>query len=238
MDIRISPTKQRTAEVFSDYLIGLMKTVDQLHIALSGGSTPKVVFEELVKRGLSADIWANVHFYWGDERLVPPSDADSNYKMTVDYLLSKIEIPKTNIHRIHGENNPEKEALRYSEVLKDSMPLHNGVPRFDLIILGMGSDGHTASIFPHEIKLWDASSYCAVATHPDSGQKRISITGNIINNAARIAFLITGDNKAPKLAEILDARGNYDTYPASLVEPTNGTLTWFLDEAAASELEA
>ena len=236
MDIRISPTKQKTAEVFSDFLIELMTSGEQLHIALSGGSTPKIVFEELVKRNISADNWANLHLYWGDERLVPPSDADSNYKMTVDYLLSKIEIPETNVHRIQGENNAKEEALRYSEILKNTVPLRNGLPRFDLVILGMGSDGHTASIFPHEMKLWEASSYCVVATHPDSGQKRISITGDVINNAARVAFLITGEDKAPKLAEILEERGNHNTYPASLVKPNHGTLSWFLDEASAAEL--
>src|SRR5690606_20512735 len=123
--------------------------------------------------------WTRVHLYWGDERCVPPNDNESNYKMTVDHLLSKIDVPEENVHRIYGENIPKEEAIRYSEVLKSRLPQFEGVPQFDLIILGMGDDGHTASIFPYNIHLWDSGNVCEVAVHPDSGQKRITITGKI-----------------------------------------------------------
>jgi 6-phosphogluconolactonase len=234
MNLKISKTKQKTAENFTDWLIGSIGSKDTLYVALSGGSTPKIVFDELAARDLPKSEWEKVHLYWGDERCVPPDDADSNYKMTVEHLLSKIEIPEKNIHRIKGEEEPREEAVRYSEVLERELPRVNGLPQFDLVILGMGDDGHTASIFPHEIGLWDADPLCEVAKHPESGQKRITITGKVINNAATVAFLVTGEDKAEKVGEIIDGRAGFKDYPANLVEPSSGNLFWFVDEAAAA----
>ncbi len=234
MQLTISSTKQQTAEDFTDWLVQLIGSKDSLHIALSGGSTPKIVFDELASRHLSKNEWRKVHLYWGDERCVPPGNAESNYKMTVEHLLSKIDIPEENIHRIRGENDPRQEAKRYSEVLKEKLPMIDSLPRFDLIILGMGDDGHTASIFPYEIGLWNADQLCEVAEHPETGQKRITITGRIINHAASVAFLVTGEGKAEKVGKIVDGRGGFKSYPAHLVNPISGNLTWFLDEAAAS----
>lgn len=236
MKLKISKTKQLTAEDFTDWLVGLIGSGESLHVALSGGSTPKIVFDELASRNLSKNEWQKVHLYWGDERCVPPEDSESNYKMTVEHLLSKIEIPEENIHRVLGENDPRQEAERYTEVLKDKLPMNDGLPRFDLIILGMGDDGHTASIFPHEIGLWNADQLCEVAEHPETGQKRITITGKIINHAATVAFLVTGESKAEKVGEIIDERGRYKSYPANLVHPLNGNLFWFLDEEAATRI--
>jgi 6-phosphogluconolactonase len=157
--------------------------------------------------------------------------------MTKAHLLSKIEMPAENIFRIKGENDPETEAKRYSEVLKKQLPIVDGLPQFDLVILGMGDDGHTASIFPYEIVLWDAEAYCAVATHPESGQKRVGLTGGIINNAKTVAFLVTGADKAEKVEEIIGQRSGYKKYPASKVSPKSGELLWFLDRKAAAGLE-
>ncbi len=236
MQLKISSTKQQTAEDFTDWLLQLIGSQDSLHIALSGGSTPKIVFDELASRHLSKNDWQKVHLYWGDERCVSPDDPESNYKMTVEYLLSKIEIPEENIHRIKGENDPRQEAERYTQVLKEKLPIIDGLPQFDLIILGMGDDGHTASIFPYEIGLWNADQLCEVAEHPITAQKRITITGRIINHADNVAFLVTGESKAEKVGEIVDERGDFKLYPANLVHPLNGNLFWFLDEAAASEI--
>jgi 6-phosphogluconolactonase len=180
--------------------------------------------------------WSQVHFYWGDERCVPPTDAESNYGMTAELLLSKIEIPGENIHRIQGENDPEQEARRYGELLVKELQTYNGVPQFDLVILGMGDDGHTASIFPYQMHLWESAKNCEVAKHPGSGQKRITITGSVINTASVVAFLVTGAGKAPKVREIIQKEGDYKAYPASLVEPESGELYWFLDKDAAKEL--
>src|SRR5690606_25240290 len=176
MHINILPTKTEVAKNFSDYLEELIKENKTTHIALSGGSTPKVVFDYMAAHYKEVD-WSTVHLYWGDERCVPPTESESNYKMTVDHLLSKIDIPKDNIHRVRGEDLPELEAGRYGKVLEEELPIMNKVPQFDLVILGMGDDGHTASIFPDEIGLWDSANNCEVAIHPDSGQRRITITG-------------------------------------------------------------
>lgn len=234
MELKISSTKEKTAENFTDWLIELIRAKQTLHVALSGGSTPKIVFDELAARGISKDDWKKVHLYWGDERCVPPDDTESNYKMTVEHLVSKIEIPDKNIHRIKGEAAPDHEAVRYAEVLKQELPRVDGLPRFDLIVLGMGDDGHTASIFPQEIGLWDAKRLCEVAEHPETGQQRITITGKIINNAAMVTFLVTGAGKAEKVGEIIDQRDGFKNYPANLVAPSSGNLFWFLDEAAAA----
>lgn len=234
MELKISNTKQSTAENFTDWLIDLIRSNDSLHIALSGGSTPKIVFDELAARQLPKGEWHKVHLYWGDERCVPPDDPDSNYKMTVEHLLSKIEIPDENIHRIKGENEPRKEAERYGGVLKNELPVVDGIPKFGLVILGMGDDGHTASIFPHEIDLWKSNKVCEVAEHPETGQERITITGKVINQAGTVAFLVTGKGKAEKVGEIIDKRGGFKSYPADLVDPKSGNLIWFLDKAAAA----
>lgn len=233
MKLKISKTKQEVALNFSRYLAILIANRKTVHIALSGGSTPKIVFDELTENFQKDIDWTNVHLYWGDERCVEPTDEQSNYRMTLEHLISKIEIPKENIHRIKGENDGEYEAKRYAELLDERLPNAENIPQFDLVILGMGDDGHTASIFPHEIGLWHSEKYCEVAIHPESGQKRVSITGQIINNSDTVIFLVTGESKAEKYSEIKNQTGNYTKYPASLVNPSSGRLLWFLDEAAA-----
>jgi len=236
MKIKTYRTKHEVALNFSRYLAILIAEHETTHIALSGGSTPKVVFDELATNFQSDIDWQGVQLYWGDERCVAPTDDDSNYKMTLEHLISKIDIPKENIHRIKGENEPEYEAHRYGEKLSEKLPKANGLPQFDLVILGMGDDGHTASIFPHEIALWDSKHYCEVATHPESGQKRVSLTGKIINNSKVVAFLVTGEGKADKVQEILEKRNGYEKYPASLVRPKSDKVIWFLDAAAAGKI--
>ena len=236
MELRIYKTKEEVALNFSDYFHKFVSERSIAHIALSGGSTPKIVFEELAAHYKDRISWKNVHLYWGDERCVPADDAESNYKMTRDFLLSKIDIPENNIHRIKGEHEPESEARAYGLLLEENLPAANGTPQFDLVILGMGDDGHAASIFPHQIDLWYAPDHCVVAQHPETGQQRVSITGSIINQATDVAFLVTGGGKASKVEEIISQTGNYTEYPASLVAPASGNLIWFLDEAAASKM--
>jgi 6-phosphogluconolactonase len=236
MKIKTFETKEEVAIQFSRYLTILIASKEEVHIALSGGSTPKIVFDELAANFQKDINWQGVHLYWGDERCVDPSDDDSNYKMTVEHLISKIKIPEENIHRIKGENEPPYEAKRYAELLNKNLPKSNDIPSFDLVILGMGDDGHTASIFPHEIELWYSEKYCEVAIHPDSGQNRVSITGQLINNAVTVAFLVTGESKAEKVDEILNKKGDYKKYPASLVDPKPGKLLWFLDDPAADKI--
>jgi len=218
------------------YLIDLVaKKKSPVFIALSGGSTPKVLFTMLANEQFKDQLdWSMVHVFWGDERCVPLDHTDSNYKMTFDALLSKIVIPEENIHRILGENDPSEEAIRYSKEIIRLLPQKNDLPVFDLIMLGMGDDGHTLSIFPHEMELLESDKVCEVATHPTSGQKRITLTGTMANNASTIAFLVTGINKAEKIQEITQQKRDWNKYPASYINPSSGTLIWFLDEAASS----
>lgn len=202
-------------------------------IALSGGSTPQIWFDLLAAEYQQRLPWSELRFYWGDERCVPPEDSQSNYRMTRIHLLDKVPVQPANIFRIRGENPPSEEARRYSKLLDDTLEKNNGVPRFDLVVLGMGDDGHTASIFPHQIDLWGSESYCEVAEHPQSGQKRISLTGQIINNAKQVVFLVTGANKTGPLEQIINGTAGSEKLPASLVAPVSGRLLWMVDEAAA-----
>lgn len=236
MQLHIYPSKEELAQNFAAHLAHLISQKEEVHVALSGGSTPKVVFQALAKQYASAIDWHRVHIYWGDERAVPPADAESNYKMAADNLLGSVALPESQIHRIRGEEPPEKEAIRYSSVLRENLPMVNGTPQFDLVILGMGDDGHTASIFPDNIRLWYARENCVVATHPETGQQRITITGKLINNAREVAFLVTGEGKSEKVREVIRQMDGYTAYPAALVAPNPGTLSWFLDMDAAAGL--
>lgn len=220
-------------EVVSQFIIELARSKSQISICLSGGSTPKAIFDIWATHYSEVLPWMKLHFYWGDERCVPPSDEMSNYGMTKKHLFDKVIIPASNINRILGENDPEAEAARYANLIQTKAPI------FDLVILGLGDDGHTASIFPENIDDWDCPQDCLVASHPQTGMKRVSISGKVINRAAQVAFLVTGASKADKVKQIIEQRFKYsDLYPAALVNPKNGRLFWFLDEAAAKNVVA
>jgi 6-phosphogluconolactonase len=224
MDIKIYNDTKALATGFTEFLT-LLIGEDNVNICLSGGSTPKAIFDYWAEHCKNSIPWSKINLFWGDVRCVSPTNEMSNYGMTREHLLSKIDIPKENIHRIIGENSPEQEAKRYAELL----------PSLDLVLLGMGDDGHTASIFPNQIELWDSQEKCVVAKHPDSGMKRISITGQVINQAKYVAFLVTGKGKADKVREIVQNRKMVkDKYPAARVNPTSNNLYWFLDSGAAS----
>lgn len=212
---------------------------ESITVALSGGHTPKAFFEILAEPPYKEGIpWDKVIFFWGDERCVPPDNEESNYKMTNLALLSHIDIPEGNIHRVLGEDPPTNEALRYEKVIEENLRAGaNGFPQFDWIFLGMGDDGHTASLFPGAANLQEKEKICVVAEHPQTGQKRVSITFPVINNAKRVSFLVAGEAKQPVFKEILEKGAREQLpYPASMVEPEGGVLEWYLDKAAAPEL--
>lgn len=238
--IKSYPDNPAVASAFAKELVHLVselaKSKQQINIALSGGSTPKLLFEVLSKEYSETMDWERIHLFWGDERCVKPDSPESNFGEADRILLSQVDIPAENIHRVHGESEPADEATRYEQVIKQQVPSNeSGTPRFDIVLLGMGSDGHTASIFPHEIDLFHSENICEVATHPESGQKRITITGKVINAATNVCFLITGDSKAEVLAEILDEKPGFEQYPTSLVKP-NIPATFYIDESAASAM--
>ena len=211
---------------------------ESITVALSGGHTPKAFFEILAQPPYREGIpWENVIFFWGDERCVPPDNDESNYKMTNIALLSHIDIPAGNVHRVLGEDPPTNEALSYEKVIGENVSSGgNGFPRFDWIFLGMGEDGHTASLFPGAPTLQEREKICVVATHPETGQKRISVTLPVLDNAKRVSFLVAGDSKVPVLRDIMEKGDKPLPYPASMVSPTEGLLEWYLDRAAAPEL--
>ncbi|MFT4736251.1 MAG: 6-phosphogluconolactonase [Cyclobacteriaceae bacterium] len=223
--------------------LGMAKVIQQAanegnkHIALSGGSTPSILFDVLAADYAFDLKWSNAHLYWGDERCVPPFNAQSNYLAAKNKLIDHVAIPTQNIHRIRGENDPFQEARRYSQRVKTLVPEINGHPQFDLIILGLGTDGHTASIFPDQMDLLTADDICRVATHPESGQKRISLTGKVLNNAKSVIFLVSGASKADVVQNIIERKAEAASYPASHIQPITGKLTWLLDEAAAAKLK-
>lgn len=201
------------------------------HLALAGGSTPAALYDALA---LSTTNWARVHLWWSDERCVPPDNSQSNYGMVKKHLLDKIGIPSANIHRMRGELEASEACRACVHELERAFPLV--VPKFDLILLGLGEDGHTASIFPQNIALFDSEEFCVVAEHPESGQKRLSFTGKIINSARTVVFLIAGESKASRLLEVLRAEGADAHLPAARVQPAEGELLFFLDQEAASGL--
>lgn len=207
-----------------------------INIALSGGNTPKLLFEVLAENYKNEIDWQKVNFYWVDERCVPPNDFESNFGMTEKYLLSKIEIPVENVHRVLGENESANEAIRYSEVLKNNLKIKNDLPEFDLTLLGMGDDGHTASIFPDQMGILNSNEICAVAVHPVTGQKRITLTGRVINNSDSVYFLVTGKSKSEIIKIIFEKKNGYLKFPAAHIELTNGELNWYLDKEAFGEI--
>jgi 6-phosphogluconolactonase len=233
--IIISKNVEELAEKFSQFLYNeLVNANDFYTVALSGGSTPKAIFKYLAENYSGKIDWKKIKFFWGDERCVPPADSESNYKITLDNLFSRINISEENVFRIHGEANPDEESKRYANIISDQVRINNGIPCFDLVLLGLGEDGHTASIFPDRLELFSFDEYCAVAEHPVTKQKRVTITGRIINNASKIIFLVTGESKKEMVDKIINQKEGYEKLPASLVNPVEGELIWMVDEAASS----
>jgi 6-phosphogluconolactonase len=236
MEIHIADDAQQIARDFAVHLSTRINEQEKFTIALSGGSTPAVLFRLLADEYKDKIDWSKMHFFWGDERCVPPEDEQSNFKMANDLLLSKVPVRAAQIYRVRGEAEPAAEAGRYGAAIRSVVDIQNGLPAFDLIMLGMGSDGHTASIFPDQMELLQDTQICAVAVHPESKQQRVTFTGQLINNAREVAFLVTGDSKKDKIEAIVKQVNDYDAFPAAHIVPAKGTLHWYLDRAAAAGL--
>jgi 6-phosphogluconolactonase len=234
MKQHIQAHPEDVARFFADWTLKLIQPGKAFHWALSGGSTPRLLFALLAHEYAGRFPWPDIHFWWGDERCVPPDHADSNYRMTAELLLRQVPIPSQNIHRVRGENPPKEEAARYAREIAQFVPSYQKWPVFDLVMLGMGADGHTASIFPHEMNLLQSKRICEVATHPSSGQKRITLTGKVLNQASKKAFLVTGADKTAKVNEIFTGQEIARSYPASHVQGAE----WFLDQAAVGSRSA
>jgi 6-phosphogluconolactonase len=236
IEVKIYENPKKVVKALAKKLYKIIKETTQpkFNIALSGGKTPKLLFEVLVSKYSTEIPWQKIHLWWGDERCVPPDNKESNFKLASDKLISQVLIPEENIHRIKGENIPVEEANRYSQEIEAFLNMRSEWPVFDLIILGLGDDGHTASIFPDQTELLDFKLNCAVTEHPITGQKRITLTGKVLNNANRIFFLVTGKNKAMRISEIMNDDEAAKLLPAYYIEPQNGELIWYIDQDAAS----
>jgi 6-phosphogluconolactonase len=212
-------------------------------IALSGGSTPRLLYEVLADPSVSGDApWNDIQIFWGDERHVPPDHPESNYRMAREALLDRVTIPAANIHRIHAElPNPTTAAVAYADELVRSFGLDRidgdtTLPRFDLILLGLGEDGHTASLFPHSPALQERRALVAANLVPKLSTTRITLTIPVLNNAARVWFLVTGGSKAAILEQVLEGPVQPDEFPAQYISPIDGELLYQLDSTAAANL--
>ncbi len=207
-------------------------------IALSGGSTPRNLHTLLATTARSTLPWDQTFFFWGDERHVPPTDSESNYRMAEETLLSKIPVAPANVFRVPAENPDAAAAAEaYEQTLRKFFNVEPGdFPRFDLILLGLGPDGHTASLFPETAALAEKSRLVVANWVEKLKASRITFTLPLINAARSVAFLVSGADKAPILHEVLEGEGPGEKYPSKLVHPSDGKLIWFVDRAAASEL--
>lgn len=232
MQTKIFPTAQSAVEQIAKEFKAYSEQNRPVHISLSGGSTPKLLFKTLAQAPFNTEIqWQNLHFWWGDDRMVLPTDPESNYGEVQKLLFDHIQIPAENIHRIRGEENVELELARFSAELTACVPNL----AFDWIILGMGTDGHTASLFPHQTDFNDPA-VAVIAKHPETGQIRISKTATLIEKAKRITYLVTGSSKAEILKEIQTTLAENLPYPAAKIKAKNGVTEWVLDSDAAKYL--
>ncbi len=204
-------------------------------IGLSGGSTPRGLFEMLAQKPYAARLdWSKVHVFWGDERCVPPDDPDSNYGMAREALLKHVPLPDDNVHRVPGELPPAEAAAQYEQMLRRFFDEQK--PRFDLLLQGMGDDGHTASLFPHTKALRERKRWVIPNYVPRLDAWRITLTVTAINAARSVIFMVSGPGKAQALHDVLEGPHQPETLPSQFVAPPNGQVTWMVDEAAASLL--
>jgi 6-phosphogluconolactonase len=207
-------------------------------VALSGGSTPRSLYGLLAANAASSLPWDRMFFFFGDERHVPPDDPESNYRMANESLLSKVPVPTANVFRVPTENPDASAAAEaYEQTLRQFFAVKPGeFPRFDLILLGMGPDGHTASLFPETTALQEKSRLVVANCVEKLKTSRITFTLPLLNAARRVTFLVSGTQKAPALHEVLEGNAPGEKYPSKLVSPKDGKVIWLVDRAAASEL--
>ena len=212
-------------------------------VALSGGSTPRRTFELLAREPLASRVrWSQVHVVWGDERCVQPIDAESNYGMAREALLDHVPVPPENVHRMHGEDDPERAAASYEAELRTLLHSPSGAPssdsgkNIDLVLLGLGDNGHTASIFPGSAVVDERVRWVMADYVPDVSMWRLTMTAPLLNASAKILFLVSGAAKATVLERVLEGPSEPHVLPAQIIEPTYGRIQWMVDRAAAAQL--
>src|SRR5215213_2143851 len=226
--VEVFENSEELARAAAEYFVAQCQET----VALSGGSTPKLMFQILAEQFRDEVAWSNIHFFWSDERHVPPDDRESNYRMAHEALLSHVPVSANNVHRIPGENpDAAAAASEYEQTIIDVTK--QALPRLDLIFLGLGTDGHTASIFPGSEVLHETKRLVAAPYVEKLKSYRITMTLPLLNNGASVVFLVSGAEKAEVVKAVLQGG---DKYPAQLVKPTHGELVWMVNKDAASKL--
>lgn len=231
MEFKVFDDPAEVARATAEYFVQLKPK----SVALSGGSTPRVLYELLADPNepfRERIAWDETHFFFSDERHVPPDHPDSNYRMVNEALFSRVPLPTQNIHRIPAENpNAEEAAKEYEIDLRRFFA--EGIPAFDLLFLGLGEDGHTASIFPGSEVLHEAKRWVVAPWVEKFNSYRITMTLPVLNNGKSVVFLVTGASKAEILRKVIKTKIKPDLYPVQAISPTNGAVSWLVDEAAA-----
>ncbi|HZQ25371.1 MAG TPA: 6-phosphogluconolactonase [Terriglobales bacterium] len=241
-EIHVFPTLEQLFQSAADEFVKQVKDAvrknGRFTVALSGGSTPKGLFALLASEYKDLLPWDKMYFFWGDERHVPPDHPESNYRMADEAMLSKLPHLAKNIFRVPAEKLDAAAAAReYEQTLRQFFRLQaDELPNFNLIMLGMGPDGHTASLFPYSAALQEKHRLVTENWVEKFDTFRITATVPVLNNADEIMFLISGADKAMALREVLEGSGTEQQYPAKLVQPTHGTVLWFIEQSAAGEL--
>jgi 6-phosphogluconolactonase len=225
----------RAAEIFTEETENAIAQRGEFITAISGGSTPLRLYSLLGTEYAGLVDWQNTHIFWADERCVPREDEKSNFRHAHDLWLSKVDLPERNIHRIRGEEDPAQEAVRYEQEMRNILSTE-GYPEFDLVLLGMGEEGHTASLFPGAQSLNETKRLSIPVYVEQIKSWRITLTLPVLNNARKVIVLVSGSAKAPVLADILTNTDKRASYPAGLIKPVAGTVTWLADKNAASRL--
>ncbi|TMC16728.1 MAG: 6-phosphogluconolactonase [Chloroflexi bacterium] len=241
MKIAIFPNTELLSHAAARYVVRVanesIATHGRFTFALSGGNTPKQLYSLLSNEPyLSQIAWALVEIFWSDERCVPPESEDSNFRMAHEVLLSRVPIPTNQVHRMPADA-ADRDAAGYNYIQEMQRVFGTSVvPSFDLLQLGMGPEGHTASLFPHQASLHEQSRLVMPVSVPKPPPPRLTFTPPVLNAAAHVLFLVTGVDKADAIHAVLEGPSQPDEYPAQLVQPARGDVTWLLDEAAASKL--
>lgn len=239
-EIKISPDKNKLIQEFAAYIAGLIeksiKEKDRCTFVLSGGSTPKSLYEMFASEKYREIIeWSKVYLFWGDERCVSPDHPDSNYRMAREALIDHIDIPSDNVFRIPAEQEPGDAAREYEETIKKIVGGSMQFPVFDIILLGIGEDGHTASLFPGTGALKEKQRWVTEVYVPRLDTYRITLTLPVINSGRNVIFLVAGEAKADVVRKIINIKGLH--YPAAHVNPVHGKLVYFIDGAVGARIK-
>lgn len=245
--IRVLPDPPALARAVAGHVVGRATTAiaarGRCLLALAGGSTPQAAYRALASDAFRHQIdWSRLHVVWGDERCVPPDDPRSNYRVAREALLDRVPLPPENIHRIPGEADPNQAAAIYEERLRGLLGTGGGKATpgagLDLVLLGMGRDGHTASLFPGNAAVRESVRWVAADFVEVVGMWRVTLTPVVINAARHVSFVVSGTAKAERLHEVLEEPRTPDRLPAQAIQPARGHLTWLIDQAAATRLHA